>query len=271
MKYHKHFRITHIMECLEKQSDDIESLIAIKSRNLSYAYNYLEIAKIYHEAKQHDKALDWAEKGLKAFPVRTDSRLRAFIANEYHRLKRHDDAISLIWTDFTDITGLEQYKSLKVHADRISQWEQWREKAHSYLREDIAANKQPGKARNRYGYGRNTDNSELVRIFLWEGDVESALREAKAGGCNNYLWLDLAKVLEEPHPEESIRIYKVHIEAVVAQTKKSAYEEAVRYIVKVQKLMSKPKDKSAFEQYLHSLKTTHKRKRNFMKLLDKMK
>jgi hypothetical protein len=31
------------------------------------------------------------------------------------------------------------------------------------------------------------DRSELVRIFLWEKDVDSAWREAKSGGCSSDL------------------------------------------------------------------------------------
>lgn len=46
-RYGKRFRITHIMETLAQESGDIEALVAIKRRDLSQAYAYLEIAEIY--------------------------------------------------------------------------------------------------------------------------------------------------------------------------------------------------------------------------------
>ena len=36
-----------------------------------------------------------AERGLRSFPERADSRLREFLAQEYHRRERHDEAMAL--------------------------------------------------------------------------------------------------------------------------------------------------------------------------------
>ena len=71
------------METLAKQSGNVEELVAVKSRDLSLAWHFLEIAEIYRNAKNRDMALEWAERGLAAFPVRTDSRLRDFLIEEY--------------------------------------------------------------------------------------------------------------------------------------------------------------------------------------------
>ena len=136
-KYGKRFRITHIMETIARKTGDVEAVVAVKKRDLSLAYHYLQIAETYKGARRHDLALEWAERGVKAFPERTDSRLREFLAGEYHRRKRHDEAMALIWTEFTESPNLEQYRKLKAHAQRIDQWELWREKALEYLRERI--------------------------------------------------------------------------------------------------------------------------------------
>jgi len=73
-EFGKRHRITHIMETLARQSGDIESLVAVKARNLTNAHAFLQIAEIYRQAKRHDQALDWAERGVKAFPKNTDHR-----------------------------------------------------------------------------------------------------------------------------------------------------------------------------------------------------
>src|SRR5262245_50402490 len=108
-KYAKRFRITHIMETLAQQTGDVEAVVAVKNRDLSLAYHYLQIAEIYKNARKHDLAMEWAERGVKAFPERTDSRLRDFLAQEYHRRKRHDEAMALIWADFAESPILEEY------------------------------------------------------------------------------------------------------------------------------------------------------------------
>jgi hypothetical protein len=54
------------------------------------------------EAGRFDEALEWAERGLAAFPDRTDARLRDVAAREFHRAGRQSEAISLIWTQFEE-------------------------------------------------------------------------------------------------------------------------------------------------------------------------
>jgi hypothetical protein len=94
-KYGKRFRITNIMETLARESSDVEKLVAVMSRDLSSAYDYLQIANVYKEAGRNDPALEWAERGIAAFPEHTDSRLRDFLAEEYFTRGRHDEAMAL--------------------------------------------------------------------------------------------------------------------------------------------------------------------------------
>jgi uncharacterized Zn finger protein len=145
----KHFRITHIMESLAQASGDTEELVAVLSRDLSQAYNYLRIAEVYREAQQSDTALEWAEKRLKAFPENTDNRLREFAAEECHRRRRHDDAMKLIWAAFTERPFLENYKTLERHARKTGAWSQWRERALAEIRSRIANAKQKALGQTR--------------------------------------------------------------------------------------------------------------------------
>jgi uncharacterized Zn finger protein len=266
-KYGKRFRITHIMETIARQTGDVEAIVAVKKRDLSSAYRYLQIAETYKTARHHDLALEWAERGIKTFPERTDSRLREFLAEEYHRRKRHDDAMALIWTEFTESPSLEQYKKLKAHAERIIQWELWREKAIGYLREQIAiAKSEPQKNR----WYRKADHSELVRIFLWEKDVEGAWREAQEGGCSNDLWLELAAKRNKDHPEDALPIYQRQIEPTLDRKNNEAYAETINLLRKVRELMVRLERKDEFTNYLDRVRTVHKPKRNFIKLLERL-
>jgi len=80
---HRRYRLTSIMEALACVDDDVESLVAVQSRDLLSEYRFLQIAQRYIDAGKPDQALEWAEKGLQAFPENTDSRLREFLADEY--------------------------------------------------------------------------------------------------------------------------------------------------------------------------------------------
>jgi uncharacterized Zn finger protein len=265
-KYGKRFRITHIMETLARQTGDVEAVVAVKKRDLSLAYHYLQIAETYKNAGKHDLALEWAERGAKAFPERTDSRLRDFLAGEFHRRKRHDEAMALIWAEFTESPSLKQYVNLKAHAERIGQWELWREKALEYLRERIGRAKSESQ-KDRGAWYRKADHSELVRIFLWEIDVEAAWREAQEG-CSNDLWLELAAKRDKDHPEDALPIYQRQIEPTLDRKNNEAYAETISLLRKVRELMVRLERKDEFTNYLDKVRAAHKPKRNFMKLLD---
>ena len=264
------FRLTHIMETLAKQSGDVEALVAVKSKDLSHAYSFLQIAELYKQARKPDLALEWAERGIRAFPEQTDSRLREFLAQEYHRRDRHDSAMALIWAEFADFPHLDRYKLLKTHADKTKQWPEWRDKALGLIREKISKAKQRGRT-TQWHWGDPADHSELVRIFLWEKDVEAAWHEAREGGCSQDLWLQLAAKREHDHPEDAMVIYKNRIEPTLARKNNDAYQEAVTHLKKIHQLMTAVNRQEEFSDYILSLRLTHKPKRNFMKLLDKQK
>ncbi len=263
----KRWRITSIMETLARQSGDLDALVAIKRRDLSTSYAYLQIAELYRDAQQYDQALEWAEQGMAAFANRPDQRLRDFLAEEYHRRGRHDEAMALIWAQFTGHPALQYYQKLKTHADRIQQWPKWREQALALLRQSIEGSRQ---STPKTAWGRPLDHSELVSIFLWEKEDEAAWQEAQQGGCSNNLWLQLAARREQDHPEDALAIYQRQIEPLVNQTQQQAYEMAVSYLRKVRELMQRLDRKAEFTSYLEFLRKTYKRKRNFMALLDRL-
>jgi len=179
--------------------------------------------------------------------------------------------MQIIWTQFAGNPNLENYRNLKTHADKIkpeSAWRVWREKALEFIRCDIAERK---KDKSSGWSFRRADNSLLVTIFLEETLPEEAWREAKRGGCDEYLWLKLAKIRENEHPADALKIYKDRIEPKINETNNQAYEQAVIWIKEVKRLMTQLGEESEFEDYLVALRVNYKIKRNFIKLLDSAK
>jgi uncharacterized Zn finger protein len=265
---HRRWRITHMMETLARVEGDVDGLVAVIARDLSHAYAYLRVAGVLCEAGRDDEALEWAERGMAAFPEpRADSRLREFLAEQYHQRARHDDAVALAWQAFSAAPNLESYRALRQHVEcGGGQWPDWRERALARLREHVSAARE-GRGVDRWAVvGR--DHSELVRVFLWEGEVETAWAEAQAGGCAHVLWLELADRRAGEHPDEVLPVYQRAVEGLVARTGNDVYEEVVRLLRKVRELSARLGREAEFASQIASIRTTQRRKRNLMKLLD---
>jgi len=268
--YGRRFRITSLMESLARQSGDVEALVEIKRRNLAHPYSYLQIAEIYREAGRPDDALKWAEQGWKTFSTKRDWRLGEFLADEYHRRGRHDEALRLVWEQFTESPRLENYQKLQAHARKAGHfsWTQWRERALTYIREAVAGRKKQKGRQKTYWHWQEADHSELVRVFLWEKRYDEAWQEASAGGCTNDLWMKLAAVREQDHPQDALSIYRARIAPLVEMTNNAAYEQAIELLQKIRKLLDRLGRETEFDDYLVALRVEFKRKRNFIKLLD---
>lgn len=265
----QHFRITHIMESLAQASGNIEQLVAVMSRDLLSAYGYLKIAEVYREARQHDNALLWAEKGLQAFPEHTDGRLREFAAEEYHRRRRHDDAMKLMWAEFSERPYLESYKTLERHAKKAGTWPEWRERALGEIRLRVAKAKDKTRGQTRPGWMQADDNhSVLLEIFLHEGDADEAWQEAGVGGCSETLWLRVAAAREKEHPEDAAPIYLKQAEAGIARTSNGRYEDSVSLLVKAAAVMKRMDRSAEFVHNMEALRVKYKIKRNFVKLVE---
>jgi uncharacterized Zn finger protein len=260
-----YFMIAHIMAGLARERGDIDALVAIKSRDLGHGHAYLEIAQILAGAGRREEALAWAERGRAAFRKELDWPLVEFLAAEYRRRKRFEDAASLAWEQFSEYPGLRAYQLLKTCADAGKRWSSWRQKALAWLREDLPKAQQRRAGRPPWMPG---GHSLLVEIFLWEGDSDAALAEAKTGGCTAELWLALAKAREKEHPADAAAIYRQRLDDIVDRKNNDVYDRGAELIVRVRDLMRRAKQESQFAAWLDDVRARHKAKRNFMKRLE---
>lgn len=258
--------ITRIMERLAEASGDVDELVAIKSRDLSSSYRFLDIAEIWSKARQPDKALEWAERGLKAFPDRPDNRLRDFLVAAYLKRKRNDEALQLTWIQFEELPDLERYKKLHDVTGKLGVWPEQRERALAKLADVIA---REATMTTRWKPKPSVPNHSLrVAIALWEKDFDAAWASAHEGICDRNLLITLAGKLESSRPDDAVRLYRRVVPLLVEQTNNSAYAEAIKLIRKVGGLMKVQNPSRRFGDYLAELRLQFKPKRNFIKLLD---
>ncbi|TFW35842.1 hypothetical protein E4O92_01280 [Massilia horti] len=259
--------ITRIMERLAEESGDVHQLVEIKSRDLSSAFHYLEIAELLGTAGEVKQALEWAERGLAAFPERTDNRLRDFLVSIYLQCGREDEALQLTWIQFEEHQSLENYKKLSRAAKETERWHAQRERALSVVDAAIAA-----RAAEGY-WGRRPaapDFSLRVAIALWESDLDAAWRYANLGVCDRGLLVALAGKLEMKRLDDAIELYRRIVPVLLEQTNNAAYEEVIGLVKKMAGALSTHQRGDELAPYLEYLRVEFKRKRNFIKLLDRL-
>lgn len=268
-RWGERFRITSIMESIAQASGGLDALVAVKSRDLSSPYAFLNIAELYQQAGDPNRALDWAERGWRSFTEeQRDHRLRAFLVEAYQDRERHDEAMTLSWDAFAERPSLDSYRQMERHASRAGQWHVWRPKALALVRERVDTKR--AKPSNRWPWmrGSPSDHSVLVEIFLHEGDLDSAWREAEIGGCSRDLLLALARRRQESHPDDAVRIYRDHVAWLLEGSGGRVYEEAVEHLEKIAAVLAKSGKHAEFHDFVHEIRATQKRKRNLMKMLD---
>jgi len=267
--------ITRIMERLAEADGNVDELVAIKAKDLSASYRYLTIAEILAKVKRHDEALDWAERGLRAFPDHPHDGLRDFLVAAYlpHEgggdkgdNEDHEKALQLTWIQFEERPGLDPYKKLHAVATRLGIWPAQRERALSWL--DSAITREAGSTSRWRPKPSAPNYTARVSIALWEKDLDAAWSAAHQGICDRAMLIALAGKLEKERVDHAISLYQRVIPDIVGETKNSAYEEAVRLVRKIGRLLQGSNRLPEFGDYLAELRLQFKPKRNFMKLLD---
>lgn len=271
-----HYRITHMMETFAEMTGDVDAVVDVLAKDLSSPWRYVGIIEKFREAKRFDDALAWARRGIDAFGPTSDYRLVEAAVEEYHRAGRSDNAVDLAWQYFDHRPDLASYQRLSEHAQRAGSWDKFRTKALRRVRAESKERPGTKSATTRTARSRSAtamfpsrfdaSASTLVQIFLWEGDVDQAWKEAKAGGCSRPLWMELAAKREKGHPLDVIPIYQDEIEATIGIMGNDAYAKAVKLIAHVGKLMKVTGVAGEFDPYVADIRTRHKSKRNLMKL-----
>lgn len=263
---HDRFKITRVMEDLARAGGDVDALVAIKSRDLRHAYAYLTIAQILAENKRHDEALQWAERGVAAHPIRTDNRLRDFLVAAYLKRKRPDAALQLTWVQFEEQPGLANFQKLHTVAGKLGVWSAQRERALRCLNAAIARD---ANQTSRWQPKTSVpDTSRLLAIALWEGDLYAGWAATQSGQCQQSLRISLAKALGPTRAQDAIALYRQVVPEIVGLTNNDAYASAVRLLKDVQTLMQGQGEVPQFAAYVVELRQAFKAKRNFIKLLD---
>lgn len=261
------YRLTGLMCSFAQEDGDFQAEMEINQHDLSSAYRFLEIAQLYRSANDPASALEWAEKGVAQFSEKPDSRLLDFLVEQYTLGARYEDAYAILWNRFEAGPNFDNYRSLHNYAKPRNEWEAWRTRCWQRLREAVAQRKRPSQT-GAYGFHGTADHSLLVTILLWEKRDEEAWLEAEMGDCSRELWLKLAQIREENHPQDALRLYREEIDRQLQAITNGEYKQPMTYLIKIRDLLLRTEEEDRFKTYISALRTEYKRKRNFIKILD---
>ncbi len=242
-------------DCLKRMLDffaerdgDVEARIALRAKDLSSPWRYLELAEFCLSQGCEQEALSRAEEGLWIFEDgQPDGRLVGFAAQLLVKRKRKSDAEALLWRAFEKAPSLEFYGKLRsIGGARVQG------RAIAFLEEQLA------KEKPRQWHFPST---LLIQILMEDKMFDRAWQIARRHGTSPGLAETLARASEASHPAEALEVYVQRVEEIVNSSNR--YEEASRLVTHMAKL------RSATEQaaYVGGLKERYNRRRNFMKLL----
>lgn len=74
---------------------------------------------------------------------------------------------------------------------------------------------------------------------------------------------------ESEHPADAIPIYRRHVDISLRHARRDAYVDTVKLLKRISRAMTCAGTGEAFGDYLRSIRASHARKRNFMRLRDR--
>lgn len=243
-------QIKDILDFFAERDGDVDARIALRAKDLSSQWNYLQLAEFCLSQGRKEDALRHAEEGLWLFEDdRPDERLLFFAAERLCKAHRKADAEAHVWRAFQKAPSLELYRQLrKLGGDAAG------ERALAFLEARMVD--KPSTA-----WDNRADL--LVNILLHDNRFDAAWLAARQHSASPYVKQALATASDATHPREALEVYAEQVEQFVRSGGNAAYAEATKLIARMAALRS-PTEHATF---VAGLKARHGRKRNFMNLL----
>jgi uncharacterized Zn finger protein len=263
------FRVPEAMIGVALATGDPDELIRVKQHDLRTPDDYREIAESLAAASRLDDAIDWARRGLDTFTDRPwqNRPLREFLAELLRSRGDAPGAIELFWQAFTAHPSLDAYRRLLTEAATAAARTDWRQRAFAALQQRVDERRPDD--RSPRSIIDTTPASVMIEMLLYEGDIETAWATATEHGCEQRLWLTLARAREATHPLDSIPIYQHEALTQIDTKKNRGYRNAVDHLERVRRLATSGGEPERFDQLLAEIRVKHQPKRNLMALLDK--
>ncbi len=272
---------------------DHEHYLQTRLANLQYGSDYVEIARYYAKKGDRQKEMEYVWMGLEQCTGRLD-KLIDYVTPIYIR-KENDTELKrlyqLVLKTKWDINIFTLAKHLYGYAGKKGDYpsekkmlllildtcdkneiKKWfgvcKEKLHQ---EDWQENYETILEKIR------EKNLKLYLDICMETGREDTVLEYLLGSRRSYDYWDVddnqyfSKRLAEKYPDEILELYWKDVNSLLRVSRNKNYILAVSFLKKIKALMKSNDRQKEWDAKFRELKEVHKRKRNFMELLGKMK
>jgi uncharacterized Zn finger protein len=243
-------RLMYILDGFAERAGDAAGRIALRAKDLSSPWKYLELVEFCLSQRRDEEALRWAVEGLWMFEdAQANEQLVLCAARLLDKVGRKNEAQVHLVRAFEKKPSLSLFTWLAEFGGAAV-----RDRAIAWLHNQLT---------NGTRQRSDASVSLLVRILTQEKMFEPAWAAVRNHQVPIALKEALARASEATHAREALETYDECIERLANVGGDRAYKEAAELICRAAAL------RSAAEQaaYVAALKARFGRKRNFMKAL----
>jgi hypothetical protein len=250
-----------LMESVVRAEGDTDTLIDVYAASLDdHGWAHLRIARELDRAGYGAEALGWGERGLEE-ATRPETELVEYVAARYAAADRPADVLALRRTRFRASPALESYQALRQAATACGAWPSEREAALTALRDDARSSSS--------SISGAQNGSALFDVLLDERDLDAAWAAAEQAVVTAPGQLiRLADASVAARPADALRVYLDAVAPLTTQTGDEAYRQIARLLLSARDCHERLGTSSEFEGYLAELRTSQRRKRALLRILD---
>lgn len=215
-------------------------------------YDILEIVDILCEHGYEAAAERLIEERVKEYD---DTHLLQWLKERYQARGNVTGALEMasrMFRAYPLAATIERYREIRQLAQQLERWDEVRSELLTYVKQS-----------------RKTDVE--IEIALDEGHIDLALELLKAGkqtentrdgpyGADNFtVGIEVAKAVEESHPQEAIDIYQAYVETYIEWRGRENYHTACQYLTSVRRLYQKIDKSNEWTAYIADLRERNAR------------
>ncbi|HEY5205877.1 MAG TPA: SWIM zinc finger family protein, partial [Roseiarcus sp.] len=218
-----YFGLSGILDSFAERDGDVEARIALRAKDLSSPWKYLELAEFCLGHEGANEALRWAEEGLWTFEdAPSDARLVLFAANLLMKADRRGEAEAVLKRAF------ERAPDFNVYL-------RWREAGgEAAFDQALALVERRAAAETGVFFGHPADLG--VKILMHEGRFETAWTMTRKYRVSRTVKEGLARESDAGHPREALEVYARRVDELANEGGNHAYEEAAGLIARMGRL-----------------------------------
>jgi uncharacterized Zn finger protein len=248
------FAAQRLVEKVMESRGDLDGWLALRAGNLRSGYDYLQLAELCEHHRRRRQAIEWLERGIKAFP--NETRLHEGLAGHYEREGFKEDALAIRRQAFERSPTAEHFLALRKAVPKKADWPALRETLYAALGQD--------KPDSHF-----SPTDMKVRFMLVDGEADRAHTLALKEGVSSDTWQKVFSGIEKSAPADAARIAKRLIDHAFESAYMSSYDAPVAWVKKMQALAKRDRDAAAlYQSVMEQLRMKHARKTKLMKMLD---